>query len=374
MQFRDLKKQYAALKPQLEEAISRVLDECDFIAGAQVGELEARLAAYAGVRHCITCASGTDAIKLALMACGIGNGDAVFVPDFTFFASAEMPAALGAVPVFVDVREDTFNLDPDRLDQEIRRIERAGDLRPRAVIAVDLFGQCADYGAIEEIAKNHGLLVIEDAAQSFGGRIGARRACSFGDIAATSFFPAKPLGCYGDGGAVFTNDDAAAALIRSYAVHGKGADKYENERIGMNSRLDTLQAAVLLTKLEAFEKRELEAVNLAAGLYTAQLKNVVRTPVVKDGYDSSWAQYTIRLSDPEQRRLLHGSLQDIGIPTMIYYPKGLHRQRAFAAIPQEHPFPVTDRLCDTVLSLPIHPYMTEHDVNEVTEGIKACLS
>lgn len=374
MQFRDLRKQYAALKPQMDEAISHVLDDCCFISGTQVGELESRLATYVGAKHCITCASGTDAIRLALMAYGIGSGDAVFVPDFTFFATAEMPAALGATPVFVDVSGETFNIDTNKLEQAIRHTERLGILRPRAIIAVDLFGQCADYKTIEEIAEKHNLLIIEDAAQSFGAEIGSKRACSFGNIAATSFFPSKPLGCYGDGGAVFTNDDGAAALIRSYAVHGKGNDKYDNERIGLNSRLDTVQAAILLIKLDAFEKRELDNVNMVADLYTEKLKNIVRTPVVSEKYYSSWAQYTIKLSDKNQRQLLHKSLKNIGIPTMIYYPKGLHRQGAFIGLPNYNSFPVTNLLCDTVLSLPMHPYMTERDIDEVTEGIKCCLS
>ena len=376
MQFRDLKKQYTTLKAQIDGAIFRVIDDCSFISGAHVEELEARLAEYVGVKHCITCASGTDAIRLALMAYGIGSGDAVFIPDFTFFATAEMPAALGATPVFVDVCKQTYNIDTDNLEQAILRTERIGKLRPRAIIAVDLFGQCADYGAIKEIAENHSLLIIEDAAQSFGGRIGTQRSCSFGDISATSFFPSKPLGCYGDGGAVFTNDAAAAALIRSYAVHGKGIDKYDNIRIGLNSRLDTLQAAILLIKLDALEKRELEDINTVAGLYAEKLKNTVVTPVVNDGYYSSWAQYTIQLKDKEQRRLLQRSLNNSGIPTMVYYPKGLHRLGAFAGLPDYcgFGFPVTDRLCDTVLSLPMYPYMTEHEINEVAEGIRRCLS
>lgn len=373
MRFRDLRKQYSVLKPQMDKAISRALDECSFISGTQVEELEARLAEYVGVKHCITCASGTDAIRLALMAYGIGSGDAVFVPDFTFFATAEMPAALGATPIFVDVCEDTFNIDTNKLEQVIRHTERTGKLRPRAIISADLFGQCADYEAIEEIAEKHSLILIEDAAQSFGGKIGSKRACSFGDIAAASFFPSKPLGCYGDGGAVFSNDDEAAELIRSYAVHGKGDDKYDNVRIGLNSRLDTLQAAILLIKLDAFVKSELEDVNMTANRYTEQLKDIVRTPVIGEEYYSSWAQYTIQLDNKEQRRYLQESLKSRGIPTSIYYPKGLHRQSAFVGLPHYNSFSVTDRLCDTVLSLPIYPYMTERDIAEVAEGVSSCL-
>ena len=370
MEFRDLKKQYAALKPQMDAAISSVLSEGAFISGPQVAELEARLAHYAGVRHCISCANGTDALRLALMAYGIGSGDAVFVPDFTFFATAEMPAAQGAVPVFVDVNADTFNIDTIRLEQAIRSTEKAGKLRPRAIIAVDLFGNCADYEALEEIAERHSLLIIEDAAQSFGGKIGARRACSFGDIAASSFFPSKPLGCYGDGGAVFTDDDEAAALIRSCAVHGKGCSKYDNERVGLNSRLDTLQAAILLVKMEAFESYELEAVNEIARQYTEELRGLVGTPVLDNKNYSSWAQYTIRLNSREERGQLREALKNKGIPTRIYYPKGLHRQRAFAGVLNYSTCPITERLCGTVLSLPMHPYLSESDIDEVVEVIR----
>lgn len=372
MQFRDLKKQYEALKPQMDEALSKVLYDCQFISGPQVDELESRLAKHVGVKYCISCASGTDAIRLALMAYGIGSGDAVFVPDFTFFATAEMPAALGATPIFVDVSEETFNIDVSKLEFAICQTEKAGKLRPRAIVAVDLFGQCADYEAIEEVAKRHGLIVIEDAAQSFGGRIGSKCSCSFGDIAATSFFPSKPLGCYGDGGAVFTNDYAAAELIRSFAIHGRGADKYDNERIGLNSRLDTLQAAVLLVKLDAFYRYELKNINEIAELYTENLKDVVNTPTICEGYYSSWAQYTIRLKDEKQRDKVKKRLKDKGIPSMIYYPKGLHMQRAFDGLTQER-FPVTECLCKTVLSLPIHPYLTASDVKEVVNSLKSGL-
>ncbi|NLH00910.1 MAG: DegT/DnrJ/EryC1/StrS family aminotransferase [Clostridiales bacterium] len=373
MRFRDLKRQYEALKQRLDEEIQSVIEEGEFIAGAKVGELESKLAEYVGAKHCITCASGTDAIRLSLMAFKIGCGDAVFVPDFTFFATAEMPAALGAVPVFVDVLPDTYNIDPQKIEESILKVKKEGRLRPRAVIPVDLFGQCADYGAIGEIAEKYGLTVIEDAAQSFGGKIGEKRACSFGNIAAASFFPSKPLGCYGDGGAVFTDDEKIAALIRSYAVHGMGANKYDNERIGLNSRLDTLQAAVLLAKFDAFKEYELEKVNEAAAWYTEMLSGTVKTPSIKREHYSSWAQYTIRTENKEQREALRKALKEKGIPSMVYYPKGLHRQRAFEGLPLYGAFPVTDHLCETVLSLPIHPYMERNDVEEVAETIKECL-
>lgn len=373
MRFRDLKRQYEALKQRLDEEIQSVIEEGEFIAGAKVGELESKLAEYVRAKHCITCASGTDAIRLSLMAFKIGCGDAVFVPDFTFFATAEMPAALGAVPVFVDVLPDTYNIDPQKLEESILKVKKEGRLRPRAIIPVDLFGQCADYGAIGEIAEKYGLTVIEDAAQSFGGKIGEKRACSFGNIAAASFFPSKPLGCYGDGGAVFTDDEKIAALIRSYAVHGMGANKYDNERIGLNSRLDTLQAAVLLAKFDAFKEYELEKVNEAASWYTEMLSGTVKTPSIKREYYSNWAQYTIQTENKEQREALRKALKEKGIPSMVYYPKGLHRQQAFEGLPLYGAFPVTDHLCETVLSLPIHPYMERNDVEEVAETIKEFL-
>ena len=282
MQFRDLKKQYQILKEQIDAAVLRVMTDANFISGKQVSELEAQLAEYVGVKHCIACANGTDALTLALMAWGVGEGDAVFVPDFTFFASAETVAYEGATPVFVDVEQSSFNVSPASLELAIEAILKEGKLKPKAVVCVDLFGQPADYISVRKIADKYGLVILEDAAQGFGGRIGDKVACSFGDIATTSFFPAKPLGCYGDGGAVFTDNDEWAELIRSFRIHGKGADKYDNIRIGMNSRLDTIQAAVLQVKLQAFREYELDAVNKVAERYTDALKDLVRTPQVQD--------------------------------------------------------------------------------------------
>ena len=292
MEFRDLKKQYAVLKDRIDVGIAEVLTSARFISGPQVKELEQKLAQYVGVKHCITCANGTDAITLALMAWGIGEGDAVFVPDFTFFSSGECPAYEGATPVYVDVEAASFNMDPQKLEIAVEKVLTEGKYRPRAVIAVDLFGRPADYEKIIPICKKYGMYLLEDGAQGFGGSIGGKMACSFGDISTTSFFPAKPLGCYGDGGAVFTDDDAWAALIRSLTVHGKnGNDKYDNIRIGMNSRLDTLQAAVLLPKLEAFATQELADVNAVAESYTQLLESSsLRLPKIPDSMVSSWAQ------------------------------------------------------------------------------------
>ncbi len=375
MEFRDLKRQYQVLKPQMDAAILEVAQNCNFIGGAQVTQLEKQLAEYVGVKHCITCGNGTDALSMVMMAWGIQKGDAVFVPAFTFFASAEVIAFEGATPVFVDVEESTFNMDAEKLDEAITRVEQQGELKPRAVIAVDLFGQPADYPRIEAVCKKHGLLLLEDGAQGFGGRIGERRACSFGDAATTSFFPAKPLGCYGDGGAVFTNDDETAEYLRSIRVHGKSsAGKYDNVRIGWNSRLDSIQAAVLLVKLEAFCRTELEAVNRAAQVYDERLSDEVRTPKVPDGFYSSWAQYTLILDSSSQREHLQKYLKEQGIPTMVYYPKPMHLQTAFAELGyQKGDFPVSESLCERVVSLPMHPYLDESDIHFVSNAVRAAL-
>jgi len=371
MPFRDLKAQYQALKPQIDKAIQTVLDEGQFIMGRQVHELEETLAEYVGVKHCITCANGTDALLMVLMAWDIKAGDAVFVPDFTFFATAEVVALVGATPVFVDVDEDTFNIDPVKLEAAIQRTLKEGLYKPRAIIPVDLFGLPANYPAIEKIAEKYNLLILEDGAQGFGGKIGERKACSFGHAATTSFFPAKPLGCYGDGGAIFTNNDGLAEELKSIRVHGKGITRYDNVRIGLNSRLDTIQAAILQEKLQAFIDYELEQINQIAKLYTEKLKNIVKTPVIPDGYYSSWAQYTVQLENKKQRDTLQQKLKEQGIPTMIYYPKPMHQQIAFedTAINTNNPS-TTEDLCDRVLSLPMHPYLDEKSIAEVCRAIK----
>lgn len=375
MEFRDLKRQYQVLKPQMDAAMLEVAQNCNFISGKQVTELEQQLADYVGVKHCVTCGNGTDALTLMMMAWDIKEGDAVFVPAFTFFASAEVIAFEGATPVFVDVDEHTFNLDADKLEKAILKVKEEGKLCPRAVIAVDLFGQPADYPKIEAVCKKYDLLLLEDAAQGFGGRIGDRVACSFGDAAATSFFPAKPLGCYGDGGAVFTNDDQTAELLRSLRVHGKSpSSKYDNIRLGINSRLDTIQAAVLKVKLKAFQEYELDAVNRVAKSYTEYLGNIVKTPVVPEGFYSSWAQYTLILDSAEQRAYLQQELKEQGIPTMVYYPKPMHLQGAFAALGyQQGDLPVSEALCERVVSLPMHPYLNEEDIKFVSNAVRAAL-
>ena len=378
MQFRDLKKQYAILKEEMDAAVLEAVAGGAYIMGQPVRELESRLAEYVGVKHCLSCANGTDALTLALKSWGIGPGDAVFVPDFTFFSSAEVVSLEGATPVFVDVCEDTFNIDAADLERAVEQVLAEGRLRPRVVVAVDLFGLPADYPAVRKVADKYGLLVLEDGAQGFGGSIAGKRDCSFGDISTTSFFPAKPLGCYGDGGAVFTDNDEWAALIESYRVHGKGAFKYDNVRIGLNSRLDTVQAAVLLVKLKAFREYELEAVNKVAALYSKRLSHPERSegsiaaPVIPEGFGSSWAQYTIRLRDRQQRDAVQAALKAAGIPAMVYYPKPMHLQTAFKpVIPSEAKglCPVATSLCERVLSLPMHPYMSEEEIATVAEAV-----
>ena len=370
MQFRDLKKQYQVLKQDMDAALTDTAASAAFIMGKPVKELEAELAAYVGVKHCVSCANGTDALTLALKTWGIGKGDAVFVPDFTFFSSAEVVSLEGATPVFVDVDKDTFNLDAADLEEKIGETVAKGELTPKVIITVDLFGLPADYPRIRKIADTYRLLILEDGAQGFGGEISGKRACGFGDISTTSFFPAKPLGCYGDGGAVFTDNDEWAVLLDSYRVHGKGQFKYDNVRIGMNSRLDTLQAAVLKVKLKAFREYEVADINRAAARYTEKLQGKVKTPVVPEGYYSSWAQYTIRLDSKEQRDALQARLKEQGIPTMVYYPTPMHDQTAYKNLKVPvGSCPVAEQLCHTVLSLPIHPYISEEDIDSVCEGI-----
>lgn len=369
MEFRDLKAQYQNHKKEIDAAVQQVLTDGGFIGGRPIKELEDRLAEYVGVRHCITCANGTDALQLALMTWGIGPGDAVFVPGFTFFSSAEVVPVVGATPVFVDVDADTYNMSPDSLEKAVQYVQKSTNLRPRVIVAVDLFGQPADYARIRKIADKYHLLLLEDGAQGFGGRIYEKKACSFGDIATTSFFPAKPLGCYGDGGAVFTNNDDWAALLRSFCVHGKGTDKYDNVRIGMNSRLDAIQAAVLIKKLAFFDE-ETEKCNRVAEEYDRLLRGHVKTPVVAQGMYSSWAQYTIRLEDGYHREDVMLRLKDAGIPTAVYYKKPLHRQEALKKYAIEAlEYSVTERICESCLSLPMHAYLSLDEIGKIANKL-----
>lgn len=371
MQFRDLKAQYHHLKEEIDQGIQEVLESSAFILGKPVGQLEKELAEYAGVSHCVACGNGTDALQLVLMAWGIGKGDAVFTSDFTYFASAGTSSIVGATPVFVDIDLSTFNMSPVHLEEQIQKVLAEGKLTPKVIVPVDLFGQPADYDAILPIAEKYGLKVLCDGAQGFGGAIRGKRVGSFGDASTTSFFPAKPLGCYGDGGAIFTNSEEMDQLLRSLRVQGRSPeDKYDNRAIGMNSRLDTLQAAILLPKLHAFAEKEVDEVNRVAASYTEKLKSLVITPTVKEGFLSSWAQYTIRLENEEVRNALRDYLKEKGIPSMVYYPRGLHSQSAYKEFGlSDEDFPNTVLATKTVLSLPMHPYLAEEDIIKVCDTI-----
>lgn len=375
MQFRDLSAQYSALKNEIDAGIQDVLSSCKFIIGPQVAQLESELAAYVGTKHCVSCASGTDALALVLMSWGIGEGDAVFTPDFTFFATVNTAMGLGATPVLIDIDEDSFNMSPTALEEAIKKTIEEGKLTPKVIVPVDLFGLPADYTEIRRIAEKYSLKILEDGAQGFGGSINGKRACSFGDAGATSFFPAKPLGCYGDGGAIFTDDDELDVALRSLRAQGRSPeDKYDNRDIGINSRLDTFQAAILLPKLHAFEKYELDSVNNVAKMYDKQLEGIVKIPVVPNGFVSSWAQYTIQLPDENIRNGLQSHLKDVGIPSMIYYPRGMHQQTAVKKYGFDTgSFPNTEKIVKCCLSLPMHPYMTQDLVNEVCSEIKKYL-
>ncbi len=374
MEFIDLKKQYEILKQEIDANIQAVLDDGHYIMGAAVSELEKELADYIGVKHCITCANGTDALSLALMAWDIKSGDAVFVPSFTFYATAEVVSLIGATPIFIDSDPRTFNIDVIHLRSMIENVIKEGKLTPRAIIPVDLFGQPAEYEEIMKIAKDYNLLVLEDGAQGFGGSINGKKACGFGDISTTSFFPAKPLGCYGDGGAVFTDSDVYYEKLVSLRVHGKGSYKYDNVRVGLNSRLDTLQAAILLPKLHAFNDYELNSRNEIADIYNHELNDIVITPLVKENMQSSWAQYTILLNDEQERNELQQYLKSKGIPSMIYYPKPLHMQSVYKDhIVYSEDLKNAENLSRKCLSLPMHPYLEREQIITVCNEIKLYL-
>ena len=366
--FIDLAAQQARLRPALDRAIAGVLDQGRYIMGPQVAELEKQLAAFCGAKHCISCANGTDALQLALMALGIKAGDAVFVPSFPFAATAEVVPFLNATPVFVDCLPDTFNMDPESLKRAIVHARSLG-LNPACVIPVDLFGLAADYDALIAIARENGLKVIGDSAQGFGADYKGKITGSICDITTTSFFPAKPLGCYGDGGALFTDDDQIKALIDSFRVHGKGSHKYQNERVGMNSRLDTLQAAILIEKLAIYAE-EIEARQVVAARYTAGLSNRIETPYIPDGLKSVWAQYTLKAASEADRETIRARAKDAGVPTEVYYPLPLHRQNAYKAFPSDPKgLTVSEDLSQRVFSLPMHPYLGQEAQDQVLAAI-----
>jgi dTDP-4-amino-4,6-dideoxygalactose transaminase len=371
--FIDVVSQRQRLGKAIDEAMARVLGHCQFINGPEVTQLEAELAAFSGAKHVVTCASGTDALLMVLMAKGLGRGDAVLCPSFTFCATGEAVALTGATPVFVDVDETTFNLDAASLKRGIATARKQG-LKPRAIVPVDLFGQAADHDAVAAVAEAEGLFVLDDAAQGFGASYKGRKLGTFGLATATSFFPAKPLGCFGDGGAIFTDDAQLAETLKSIRVHGQGADKYDNVRLGLTGRLDTMQAAILIEKLRIFED-EIAARNKVADRYARALGNVVTVPRLAAGCTSVWAQYTIRLPKGTDRNAFAAALKAQGVPTAIYYPKSMHQQTAYRDFPvADGGLPVSERLSADVIALPMHAYLDEATQDRVIAAVRDAVS
>jgi len=372
MQFIDLKHQYQTIQPQIDQAIQKVINHGQYIQGPEVFELEVKLATYSGTKYCVSCSSGTDALLMSLMAKKIGLGDAVFTTPFTFIATAEVIQLLGATPVFVDIIEDTFNIDPSKLKIAIDDCQSNAELIPKAIIPVDIFGLPANYEMIEKIGNKFDLCIIEDAAQSFGGKIKNKKACSFGDIGTTSFFPAKPLGGYGDGGAIFTNDSEIAEKLISIRNHGQGKSKYNNIRIGLNGRIDTIQAAILLEKMKIFPK-ELGQRNAIAKKYSQNLNQYFKCQHVPEGYGSAWAQYSVLATSTKERSICMEKLRDADIPTAIYYPKPLHLQDAFSDLNYSTgDFPVSESISQRIFSLPMHPYLTNDSINRICDILLSC--
>lgn len=382
MKFIDLAAQQKQIRSQIEARINTVLDHGQYILGPEVAELEKRLATFCDVNYALACASGTDALLLSLLAHEIRPGDGVFTTPFTFIATAGVIQLIGAVPVFVDIEPDTYNISPTKLEQAVEALEKTDDriyplprfqktIKPKAIIAVDLFGLPADYDRINAIAENHGLIVVEDAAQSFGARYDGKPTCGLAGTACTSFFPAKPLGGYGDGGMCFTNSDAIAEKIQSLRVHGKGANQYDNIRIGINGRLDTLQAAILLAKFDVFED-EVRLRRQIADRYTQLLaESDLVVPLEPTGFESIWAQYSLLTKDPDTRRLIRAKLAEVGIPTAVYYPIPLHLQTAFADLGyKDGDFPISEDISQRIFSLPMHPYLTDEQQGRIVETIR----
>ena len=371
MQFIDLKAQYRALKTEIDANIRSVLDSAQFIGGPCVKELEEQLAAYTGRKYCVTCANGTDALQIAYMVAGVGKGDAVFCPDMTFISSTEPAKMFGAVSVFCDIAPDTYTLCPESLERQIRAVLTEGKLTPKAVVAVDILGNPCDYDAIIPVCEKYGLFLIEDAAQSFGASYKGKKCCAFGHIATTSFFPAKPLGCYGDGGAIFMDDDEAEKLCRSICVHGKGpGGKYDNIRAGMNSRLDAIQAAVLLPKLKALKNYEIDGRQAVADRYSTAFAGKLQTPFVADGCVSAWAQYAVLAKDSESRDKIIAHLKEKHIPNMVYYPTPQHGLPVFKHEPiYGETFKNANDYCARTFSLPMHPYLEEAEQQSVIDAV-----
>ena len=370
MQFIDLKKQQSKIKDKINQRISNVLKHGKYIMGPEVFELEKKLAAYVDTKYCISCSSGTDALLMSLMAKKVGSGDAIITSPFTYIATAEAIQLTGATPVFVDIESNTYNINFALLEDAIKNAIKK-NLSPKGIIPIDLFGLPANYNKIENIAKKYNLFILEDAAQSFGSEINGKNSCSFGSIAATSFFPAKPLGCYGDGGAIFTNDDDLADKLISIRVHGSGVDKYDNIRLGLNGRLDTLQAAVLLEKLEILDEEIIKRNNIAK-YYSNRLSDNYKTPFIPEGYVSAWAQYSIILDDRLDRTSLINYLSRHDIPSMIYYKIPLHLQKVFSGLGYDKgDFPISESCSKSILSIPMHPYLENHEQNKIIEVLNS---
>ena len=369
MEFIDLKRQYEVIRDKIDDGINKVINNHSFIMGPEVFELEKKLADFVGRKYCLTCGSGTEALQIPLMAYNLCKEDAVFVPSFTFFASAETINLVGATPVFVDV-DDSYNISIDSLEREINRVLEEGKLRPRGIISVDLFGRSANYDMIIPLAKKYGLFVLEDAAQGLGGSLHGKMNGSFGDVSATSFFPAKPLGCYGDGGAIFTDDVNLFNLMRSIRIHGMGTNRYDNVRIGINGRLDTIQAAVLLAKLTIF-RDELLAREKIAELYISELKGLLKLPRTDLEYFSAWAQFTVRANNEEERTRIIKGMKENEIPIMVYYPRPLHEQEVYKQLGYEKIYlPFCSQITKQVFSLPMHPYLTKDEVICICDTLK----
>ena len=372
MQFIDLKTQYNRINSQLNSAINTVLKHGQYIMGPEIDKLENKLAQFTGTEYCISCSSGTDALLMSLMAAEISHGDAVFTTPFSFIATAEVVQILGAIPVFVDIQEDTFNIDPNLLTEAVDECQNNGKLYPKAVIPVNIFGLPADYGKIEKMGKENNLFIVEDAAQSFGGSIQDKKSGTFGDASATSFFPAKPLGCYGDGGAVFTDNGELADKLKSIREHGKGITKYDNIRTGINGRMDTIQAAILLEKLKIFPE-ELKKRNHISDQYRELLGSHFICQDIPNGYESAWAQFSVLAEDTAHRSACQERLQESGIPTAIYYAKPVHLQMVFKNLGYEvGDFPIAESIAKRIFSLPMHPYLTDDDINQICDILITC--
>lgn len=370
MQFIDLQRQYDKIKEDMDRRIKKVIDEKHFIMGPEIMEIEEKLAKYVGRKYCLTCASGTDALVIPLLAYDLQETDAIFVASFTFFASAESVNIAGATPVFVD-SDNTYNMDPAKLEETIKKTIEEGKLKPRGIIAVDIFGLPANYDEILPIAEKYGLFVIEDAAQGFGGELNGKRACSFGEVSATSFFPAKPLGCYGDGGAIFTDDDALYEKMHSIRVHGQGSSRYDNVRIGMNGRMDTIQAAVLLAKMEIFDE-ELTKKNEIANKYAELLKDSFGIPVIPKNAMSAYAQFTLLARDEQQRNAIVEEMKKYDVPIMVYYAVPMHKQTAYKYLNyKDEDLPVCEDFSKRVFSLPMHAYLTDEEIQFIAEKLKS---